>query len=116
MAVPSKEPIISATGVYVSLGGMPVLRDVGIAVHPGELVVLTGGNGSGKTTFLKALLGLLPTTDGEITWFGTPLAQFRQWQRIGFVPQRGTLNTAQATVNEIVSSGLLPKRKLLRPL
>ena len=107
---------LHAAGVYVSLGGMPVLRDVGIEVRPAQLVALLGSNGSGKSTFVRALLGLIGHTAGEISWFGTPLSSFRDWSRIGYVPQRSSLQGVNATVTEVVASGLLPKRKPFRPL
>ncbi|MDO4716330.1 MAG: ATP-binding cassette domain-containing protein [Propionibacteriaceae bacterium] len=107
---------LRAAGVYVSLGGMPVLRDVAIEVCPAQLVALLGSNGSGKSTFVRALLGLIGHTAGEISWFGTPLSSFRDWSRIGYVPQRSSLQGVNATVTEVVASGLLPKRKPFRPL
>lgn len=110
------DSVVHAAGVCVSLGGMPVLRDVDIDVRPGELVALTGGNGSGKTTFVRALLGLTPHTHGDVDWFGTPLSSFGAWSRIGYVPQRGATSGANATVTELVTSGLLPTRRWFRPL
>lgn len=110
------EPVLHAAGVYVSLGGMPVLRDVGVDVAKGSLVALLGGNGSGKTTFIRALLGLNDHTSGVIEWFGTPLAQFRDWSRVGYVPQRGPMQSSNATVSEVVASGLLPRRLPFQPL
>lgn len=110
------EPVVHAAGVCVSLGGMPVLRDASITVDPGRLVALLGGNGSGKTTFVRALLGLTPHTHGTIAWFGVPLQKFSQWSRIGYVPQRGAVQSVNATVREVVASGLLPHRLPFRPL
>ncbi|MDO4784233.1 MAG: ATP-binding cassette domain-containing protein [Propionibacteriaceae bacterium] len=107
---------LHAAGVYVSLGGMPVLRDVAIDVDPAQLVALLGSNGSGKSTFVRALLGLVGHSAGEISWFGTPLGSFRDWSRIGYVPQRNSLHGVNATVTEVVASGLLANRKPFQPL
>ncbi|HEX6931989.1 MAG TPA: ABC transporter ATP-binding protein, partial [Streptosporangiaceae bacterium] len=53
---------------------------------PGEIVGLLGANGAGKTTLIRMLLGLLGTTDGEVTLFGEPPSR-RTRSRIGYVPQ-----------------------------
>lgn len=49
------------------------VEDVDLAVHRGQLVVVTGRVGSGKTTLLRAALGLLPLDDGELRWEGEPV-------------------------------------------
>ncbi|MCA1055051.1 ABC transporter ATP-binding protein [Rossellomorea aquimaris] len=46
--------------------GMPVLKDIGFAVGPGELVGLIGPNGAGKSSTVKAILGVLPHVDGSV--------------------------------------------------
>ncbi|HEX7396333.1 MAG TPA: ATP-binding cassette domain-containing protein, partial [Propionibacteriaceae bacterium] len=75
---------VAITDLGVSLGGVPILRDVSMVVEQREVLALLGGNGSGKTTLVKALLGLVPHEHGQIDLFGTPLAQFRDWSRIGY--------------------------------
>lgn len=102
---------LEARDVYVSLDGMPVLRGVGIEVHRGEAVAILGGNGSGKTTFVRALLGLVPHTSGTIRLFGADQAAFRDHWRIGYVPQYSAIGVPAATVREIVTSGRLAHTK-----
>jgi zinc transport system ATP-binding protein len=102
---------VAVNDLAVSLGGVPILRDVSLVVEPEEVVALLGGNGSGKTTLVKALLGLVPHVHGEIDLFGTPLAQFRDWSRIGYVPQRASVSMHSTTVRELVSSGTLSTRR-----
>ncbi len=101
----------------VSIEGRPVLRHVDLRVGTGEFVALMGANGSGKSTLVRALTGLRPLTSGDLELFGTPLARFASWQRIGFVPQRtGAASGVPASVWEVVASGRLTRRRLLRPL
>src|SRR5450759_1739326 len=102
---------VAVTDLGVSLGGVPILRDVSMVVEQREVVALLGGNGSGKTTLIRALLGLVPHEHGQIDLFGTPLAQFRDWSRIGYVPQRASVSMHSTTVRELVSSGTLSTRR-----
>ncbi|WP_457600968.1 metal ABC transporter ATP-binding protein [Hydrogenivirga sp.] len=81
-----------------------VLEDVSFRVERGEFVGVVGPNGAGKTTLFKILLGFLKPLRGSVRLFGTDVRHFRQWQRIGYVPQR--LNVEQnfpATVRELLS-------------
>ena len=101
----------------VAIGGRPVLRGIDLEVAPGEFVALMGANGSGKSTLVRALTGLRPLTTGSLELFGTPLDDFADWHRIGFVPQRaGAGSGVPASVWEVVASGRLTRRRLLRPL
>ena len=70
--------------VSVSIGGEPILRDVNMHVHCGQMVALIGPNGAGKSTLLKALLGQREF-DGNII-FSVPGSR-KAKARIGYVPQ-----------------------------
>ncbi|WP_316667270.1 ATP-binding cassette domain-containing protein [uncultured Propionibacterium sp.] len=110
------EPVLACRGLCASLGGHQILVDIDAQVHRAETVALLGANGSGKSTLVRALLGLIPASAGSIRLFGEPLTRFRQWQRIGYVPQRGESSVANATVREIVATGRLAHRRTFRPL
>ena len=98
----------------VSLQGRPVVRRVDLDVHTGEFVTLLGANGSGKSTLVRACVGLLPLTSGTIELFGSPVARFTDWRRVGYVPQRSTAQSGvPATVREVVATGLLARRPRL---
>lgn len=110
-------PVVQITGGDVAIAGRPVLRGIDLSVEPGEWLVVLGANGSGKSTLTRAMLGLRPLTGGEARLFGTPVAKFREWHRIGFVPQRGGATSGvPASVWEIVASGRLSRRRVWRPL
>ncbi|MEU4713565.1 metal ABC transporter ATP-binding protein [Micromonospora purpureochromogenes] len=109
-------PVITVTHGVVGYDGRPVLRDVSLTVTAGEVVAVLGANGSGKSTLIRAVLGLVPLAAGSVALFGTPQRRFRQWQRIGYVPQRlGAGGGVPATVREVVASGRLARRGVLRP-
>jgi zinc transport system ATP-binding protein len=107
--------VLQVEDLSVLLGGLPVLRGISMSVRAGEAVALLGGNGSGKSTLVRSVLGLLPIERGSVTLFGQPLAKFRTWSRVGYVPQRSTAPSSGATVTEIVSSGRLSLRKPFLP-
>lgn len=106
--------LLDARGLYVSLGGLPILRDVSLQVRAGEAVAVLGGNGSGKSTTLRTVLGLIPFQKGFVKLFGTDLAKFHSWDRVGYVPQHSSLNVSNATVREIVSSGRLSHHRIFQ--
>ncbi|KOU42549.1 metal ABC transporter ATP-binding protein [Streptomyces sp. NPDC054949] len=106
------QPVISLRGATASLGSRPVLRGIDLTVRRGEVVALLGANGSGKSTAVRAVVGQVPLTDGELSLFGTEFRRFRQWSRIGYVPQRTTAAAGvPATVREIVSAGRLARSR-----
>lgn len=72
--------LISAEHISVSYGANMVLRDVSLAVDPGEIVTLVGPNGSGKTTLLRLLIGATRPASGHITQ--------KPGLRVGYVPQK----------------------------
>lgn len=110
-------PIIDVRGAGVAFDGRPALTDVDFGVNEGEAVTLLGANGSGKSTLVRAIVGLVEITSGSIELFGQPARSFRDWQRVGYVPQRTTAaGGVPATVREVVTSGRLARRALFRPL
>ncbi|MDQ1010893.1 zinc transport system ATP-binding protein [Streptomyces sp. V4I23] len=109
---PAVDPVISVSGARATLGTRPVLRGVDLTVGRGEVVALLGANGSGKSTAVRSVIGQVPLTSGSIELFGTPLRRFRQWARVGYVPQRTTAASGvPATVREVVSAGRLSRTR-----
>jgi ABC-2 type transport system ATP-binding protein len=67
------------------------LRALNVEIRRGEIFGLLGPNGSGKTTTIKLLLGLLFPSDGEAFLFGSPAADVRKNERIGYLPEESYL-------------------------
>lgn len=59
-------PVIELRDVHTHYGPVAVLRDVNVAIYPGEMVCLLGGNASGKSTTLKTILGYVTPTEGDV--------------------------------------------------
>ena len=111
------DPVVELHDGAVAIAGRPILRQIDLTVTAGEFVALMGANGSGKSTLVRALTGLHPLATGSLRLFGAPYDEFREWYRIGFVPQRGgAASGVPASVWEVVASGRLTRRRLLRPL
>ena len=113
---PGVTEVLAAEDLTVELGGLPVVRGIDLHLRRGEAVALMGGNGSGKSTLVRSLMRLTPFQRGEVRLFGAPLAQFGEWERVGYVPQRSAIALRNATVKEVVASGRLARRTPFVPL
>ncbi len=81
-----------------------VLDDVTLEVKRGDFVGLIGPNGSGKTTLLQIALGLLQPDDGEAELFGVTASKFKDWPKVGYVPQHAAFETRfPITAREVVA-------------
>ena len=69
-AVPDASPVLELRDVSTHYGLVAVLRNVDMAIYPGEMVCLLGGNASGKSTTLKTILGFVTPTTGEVVFQG----------------------------------------------
>ncbi|MDO5498403.1 MAG: metal ABC transporter ATP-binding protein [Propionibacteriaceae bacterium] len=107
---PDDELPIQVRDLEVVLGATTALTDVTTNVRQGEAVALMGGNGSGKSTMLRAILNLVPHK-GSVELFGAAQQHFHDWERIGFVPQYSDPALQRATVREVVTTGRLARRR-----
>jgi urea transport system ATP-binding protein len=90
-------------------GGSHILRNLSLEAHVGEVTVILGRNGVGKTTLLKSLMGVVPVKSGRIVLNGTEIthkaAYDRVRQGVGYVPQ-GREVFGRLTVEENLRMGL----------
>jgi len=108
-------PAVSVRDVQVSLTGTEILHGVSMEALAGEAVAIMGGNGSGKSTLVRALVGAIPTSAGDIEIFGKRRSR-KGAARVGYVPQRVSVAAGvSATAREVVISGLLRARQLRPP-
>ena len=104
------QPPLKVDSIDVVMGSTHILHQVSLTVERGESVALLGANGCGKSTLIKACLGLYPLADGDVQLFGASLSKRRQvpWMQVGYVPQRVSATAGvPATALEVVRSGLL---------
>ncbi len=102
-------PLLRATGVGLSFGGVVALTDVSLAVHPGSIHAVIGPNGAGKTSLLNVLTGYYTPDTGAITLGGQPITGLGSY-RIARLGVARTFQTAQLfgdlSVRENVAVGL----------
>jgi ABC-type branched-subunit amino acid transport system ATPase component len=108
---------LRATGVTAGYGGDPVIRNITVLAEPGEVVSLVGANGSGKSTFLKSLVGVVRVTTGTVMVGGIDVTRKAPEEvaraGVGYVPQVDDV-FAPLTVRENLEMGgyLLPSRQV----
>lgn len=108
--------VLATEGLTFQYNSTEILADISFRLQAGDYLGLVGPNGSGKTTLIKLILGLLQPNKGEIVLFGSNLTDFKDWRKVGYLPQK--INSFNphfpATVREIVSLGLLSTKRFPR--
>jgi branched-chain amino acid transport system ATP-binding protein len=102
------EPVLELRGVDSHYGAIQVLHDVTLEIHGGEIVCLLGGNASGKTTTLRAILGYVPLSRGEVLLEGRRIDRLSIRRRVemgvSMVPENRRL-FRRMTVRENIELG-----------
>ena len=100
-----KEVIIKVDNLSVSYGQHKILENVNVSIPKGAILAVIGPNGSGKTTFLKVLLGLIEPTEGQVLVCGKPPKEVRN--RVAYVAQKFVFDqTMPITVMEFLKLSL----------
>ena len=101
--------MLKVEGLNQYYGGSHILRDVGFEARAGEVTVLLGRNGVGKTSLLKSLMGVVPVRSGSVVLAGVDLTRLPPYERVragvGYVPQ-GREIFGRLTVEENLRMGL----------
>jgi zinc transport system ATP-binding protein len=108
--------VLNLEGVGISYNAARVLEGISFRVSAGDYLGIVGPNGSGKSTLIRAILGLAELDTGSISILGAPRSGFKEWRRIGYLPQRLKFFNPNfpATVEEVVRLGLLAGKSLPR--
>ena len=105
-------PVLQVRDINQYYGGSHILRGVSLQARLGNVTVLLGRNGVGKTTLLKSLMGLVPIRSGSIEFDGKAIEKTTSYERaragIGYVPQ-GREIFARLTVEDNLLMGLASK-------
>ena len=106
------ESLLQVEGLNQYYGGSHILRNVGFEAKQGEVTVVLGRNGVGKTTLLKSLMGVVPVKTGSMVLAGTDITHATPYDRVrlgvGYVPQ-GREIFGRLTVEENLRMGLATK-------
>ncbi|MEJ2248313.1 MAG: ABC transporter ATP-binding protein [Candidatus Lokiarchaeota archaeon] len=110
------EPVINFKSVFVKYQNIIALRNINVEIQQGEYVGIFGPNGSGKTTFLKTIIGLIKPDNGIVRILGSENLKKVRVQ-VGYVPQNISVKrTFPATVIEVIEMGLYGKVGFMKPL
>ncbi|NVK20323.1 MAG: urea ABC transporter ATP-binding subunit UrtE [Methylocystaceae bacterium] len=106
--------MLAVSDYHVSYGQSEVLHGLDFEVAPNEIVAIMGRNGMGKTTLMKSLMGLVPTSKGQATIGDTAVTDMKSHDRVinglAYVPQ-GRMIFPSMTVKENIETGLVTTKK-----
>ena len=114
MSVTFKAPIFDVKNLSFNVRNQTILSHISLEIFSSEYIAIIGPNGGGKTTLIRMLLGLDKPSHGNIKIFGKDIKEFKEWNKIGFVPQRASHvdQNFPATTLDIVKMGRIAKKKL----
>lgn len=114
MTIPAAQPLLEAKGLCAWYGAAQILYDVDVTVQRGEVVALMGRNGAGKSTTLKALIGMLARRRGHVNFMGHDISKSEPHHvariGLGYVPEDRRIFT-DLTVMENLAVGQQPPRR-----
>ncbi|GIP37632.1 zinc uptake system ATP-binding protein ZurA [Paenibacillus sp. J31TS4] len=108
-------PVVELSDVSFAYENKSVIDRLTFCIRQRDFVGIVGSNGAGKTTLMRIIVGLIKPTAGKVRLFGEPMDQFRDWHKIGYVPQKQSFNPLfPATVKEVVLSGLYGRKSMFK--
>lgn len=110
--------MLAVSDYRVCYGQSEVLHGLNFNIQPNEIVAIMGRNGMGKTTLMKSLMGVIPSSSGSVKLGETEVSGLKSYQRVangfGFVPQ-GRMIFSSMTVKENIETGLTATNKKTVP-
>ena len=105
--------IVEARDLSVEFDRRQVLSGVNFSIRQGDYIGLVGPNGSGKSTLIKCMLGLIKSSQGNISLFDAAPPAMKYRERIGYLPQRMEFFNPRfpTTVTEVISQGMIANRR-----
>jgi len=91
------KPVLEVKNLYKSFGERVILKDINLTIYEGEIFVIIGGSGSGKSSLLKHMIGLWKPTSGKVFVFGKDITELSEIEldqlrlKMGYVFQEGAL-------------------------
>lgn len=102
--------MLDIANYHVAYGQSEVLHGLNVSVAPNEIVAIMGRNGMGKTTLMKALMGIIPAKSGSVLMDGAEVGGLKSYERVAkglaYVPQ-GRMIFSTMTVKENIETGLV---------
>ena len=106
-------PMLQAEGVNTFYGKAHILFDVTLDVHAGEVVVLLGRNGAGKSTTLKSIIGMVPLQQGRIRFDGSDITRLKPHEiarlGLGYVPEERRIFTDLTVLENLEVGRQVPR-------
>jgi branched-chain amino acid transport system ATP-binding protein len=110
---PSPPPLLTLTNLSVGYGGAPVVDRVSLTVAPGEVLALLGSNGAGKSSLIRAVIGLEPAAAGRILLDGTDITALPPERRarmgLGYVPEGRRVFLGMSVRDNLEVASFAPK-------
>lgn len=104
--------------LHVAYGESEVVKGINLTLKENEIIAVLGRNGMGKTTFMKSLIGMIPSKKGSVALKGKELIEMKSHERVaaglGFVPQ-GRMIFSTMTVEENIEAGLTTTKETKVP-
>lgn len=108
--------LVEIENLSIAYDGHTVLKNVNLVIHSDDFIGVIGPNGGGKTTLLKAILGLTPSASGQIRFFDEKENEISAL-RIGYMPQNNSIDRSfPISVQEVIISGLAGENGLRKAI
>jgi branched-chain amino acid transport system ATP-binding protein len=113
------QALLSLSNVHVRYGQALAVNGVSIAVQPGQVTAIVGPNGAGKSSLLKAISGLIPMHQGEVSWSGQSIAGHSPkdiaMAGIAHVPEGRRIFAKMSVIDNLLLGGYLRQSRDIEP-